>query len=75
MHRAIGIGADFADFAFFSSLRNDGLGGVLACLELRRLLLVFVLGLLLPDFDILVAGYDRAAFGGLAAMPSKSSVL
>jgi hypothetical protein len=64
MHRAIGIGAHLADFAFVRPIRNDGLGGVLACFEFRRFLLVFVLWLLLPDFDILVAGYNRTAFGG-----------
>ncbi len=66
MHRAIGIGAHLADFALVRSVRNDGLGGVLACLVFRRVLLVFVFWLLLPDFDILVARHNRAAFGGFA---------
>ena len=66
MHGAIGIGAHLADFALVRAVRNDGLGGVLACLVFRRVLLVFVLRLLLPDFDILVARHNRAAFGGFA---------
>jgi hypothetical protein len=66
MHLAVVIGADLADFALVRPIRNDGLGGVLACLVFRCVLLVFVLRLLLTDFDILVAGYNRAAFGGFA---------
>ena len=66
MHRAIGIGAHLAEFAFLAAIGNDGLGDELACLVFRRVLLVFVLRFLLPDFDILVAGYNRAAFGGFA---------
>ena len=66
MHRTIWIGAHLADFALVRSVRNDSLGGVLACLVFRRVLLVFVLGLILPDFDILVARNNRAAFGWFA---------
>jgi len=66
MHWAIGIGAHLADFAFFGPVRNDGFGDEFTCLVFRRFLLVFVLGLLLPDFDILVTWHNQAAFGGFA---------
>jgi hypothetical protein len=35
MHRAIGVGAHIAEFAFVSPVGNNGLSGVLACLVLR----------------------------------------
>ena len=38
------------------AVRHDGLGGVLARLELRPLRLLRRVGLLLPDFDVLVSG-------------------
>src|SRR6185437_7977788 len=61
MHRAFGIGAYFAHFAFLAALGDDSLGHVLARLKLRRILLIFVFWLVLPDFNVLVAGNDRAA--------------
>jgi hypothetical protein len=62
MHRAICLGANLAEFALLDAFGDNGLGGVLARLELRAGGLLFRLGLLLPDFDILVARNGCAAF-------------
>jgi len=62
MHRAICLGANLAEFALLAAFGDNGLGGVLARLELRPGRLFFRPGLLLPDFDILVARNGGAAF-------------
>ncbi len=66
MHRAIGIGADLTQLAFLAAISNDSLRHVLARLVLRRVRLVFVFRLLLPDFDILISRYNRATFDTFA---------
>jgi len=55
MHRAICLSANLSEFALFAAFGDNGLGGVLARLELRAVGLLFRLGLLLPDFDILIS--------------------
>ena len=62
MHRAICLSANRAGFAPLDAFGDNGLGGVLARFELRAGGLLFRLGLLLPDFDILVSGKRGAAF-------------
>lgn len=42
MHRAIGIGAHLADFALLAAVGDNRLGGVLAGLVLRRVLLMLL---------------------------------
>jgi type IV secretory pathway TraG/TraD family ATPase VirD4 len=59
MDGAIGLGADLPYFALVEAIRDDGLGGVLARLELRPLRLLRGVGLLRPDLDVLVAGIRR----------------
>jgi hypothetical protein len=66
MHGAIGVGTHLAELALVGAVRNNGLCDELACFVFRRFLLVFVLRLLLPDFDILPARDNRAAFGGFS---------
>ena len=60
MHRAGWLGADLAQLALVDALGNDGLGGVLAGLELRSCGLFFGGGLLGPDFGVLVARQGAA---------------
>jgi hypothetical protein len=55
VHRAGWLGANLPQFALVDAVRNDSLGGVLTRLELRPFRLLRGVGLLLPDFDILVA--------------------
>src|SRR5947209_2330668 len=55
VYRAGRLGANFPQFALVDALRHNGLGGVLARPELRRLRFLRPVGLLLPDFDVLVA--------------------
>jgi hypothetical protein len=50
------LGANLAKFAFVDTVRNDGLGGVFARLELRPFRFLRRVGLTLPNFDVLVAG-------------------
>ena len=64
MDRAFGIGANSLGFALLGAFGDDGLGGVLARLVFRPVALILALRFVLPDFDVLVARNDRAAFGG-----------
>ena len=56
------LGADLAKFALVDAVRNDGLGGVLARLELRPFRLLRRVGLLVPDFYVLAARDGLLAF-------------
>ena len=62
VHRAGRLGANLPQFALVDAVRHDGLGGVLARFELRPLRLLRRVGLLLPDFDVLVARDGLLAF-------------
>ena len=64
MDWAFGIGADFCGFALLRAFGDDGFGGELAGFVLRPVAFIFVLWLLLPDFDVLVAGNHGTAIGG-----------
>jgi hypothetical protein len=56
VYRAFRFGANLPQFALVDTVRHDGLGGVLACFELRPLRFLRRIGLLLADFDVLVSG-------------------
>ena len=58
----IGIGAHLGELALVGAVRNDGLCGVLARLELRSLRFLRRVGLLLSNFDVLVPGDRLLAF-------------
>lgn len=62
VYRAGWLGANLPQFAFVDAVRNDGLGRVLACLELRPLRFLRRVGLLLADFNVLVARDGFFAF-------------
>ena len=62
VYRTSRLGANLPQFAFVDAVRNDGLGRVLACLELRPLRFLRRVGLLLADFDVLVARDDLLTF-------------
>ena len=62
MDGAIGLGANLPQFSLTQTIRNDGLGGVLARLEVRPFCLLRGVGLLRPDLDVLAASDDLAAF-------------
>jgi hypothetical protein len=49
------LGANLAYFSLTQPIRNDGLGGVLARIELRPLRLLRGVGFLRPDLDVLIA--------------------
>ena len=63
MHRAICLSANLAEFALLAAFGNNGLGSVLARLEFRPFRFLRRVGLLLPDFDVLVARDGLFAFG------------
>jgi hypothetical protein len=54
---------NLSQFALVDAVRNDGLGGVIARLELRPLCFLRRVGLPLPDFDVLVARDGLLPFG------------
>jgi hypothetical protein len=62
VYRAGRLGANLPQFALVDAIGNDGLGGVLARLEFRPLRFLRCVGLLLPDFDVLVARDRLLAF-------------
>jgi len=66
MDRAFGIGANFAQFAFLRAFGDDSLGSLLTGLVLRPVALILALGLVLADFDVLVARNRRTAVGGFS---------
>jgi hypothetical protein len=57
----IGLGANLSDFTLLQGFGDDGLGGVLAGLELRPFRLFGRLGFVLPNLNVLVASDDLAA--------------
>ena len=57
MHRAICLGANRASFAPLAAFGDNGLGGVLARLELRPGGLLFRPGLLLPDLGTVLRSF------------------
>ena len=63
VYRAGWLGANLPQFALVDAVRHDGFGGVLARLEFRPLRFLRCVGLLLPDFDVLVARDGLFAFG------------
>ena len=63
VYGAFGVSADFANLAFFGAFGDDGLGHGFAGLVLRPIPLLLRFAVLRLDFDVLVAGQGRAAFG------------
>ena len=63
VYRAGWLGANLPQFALVDAVRHDSFSGVLARLEFRPLRFLGCVGLLLPDFDVLVARDGLFAFG------------
>jgi len=62
VNRAGRLGANLPQFALVDAVRHDGLGGVLARFELGPFRLFRRVGLLLANFDVLVARDGLLAF-------------
>jgi hypothetical protein len=62
VHGAGRLGANLPQFALLDAVRHDGLGGVFARFELGPFRLFRRVGLLLANFDVLVARDGLLAF-------------